>query len=333
MIWRDRPVLVTGCTGLIGAWLTQALVAQGARVVGLVRDAVPRTTFTEWDLASKIVVIRGDLADFPLLERTLAEYEIDTVFHLAALAAIPVANHTPLATFETNIRGTYHVLEACRRTSTIQRVVVASSDKAYGTQPNLPYDETDSLHGDYPYDVSKSCVDLLAQSYWKTYHLPVCITRCANMFGAGDLQWTRIVPRTIRLALRDEAPTIRSDGQFKRDYCYVQNIAEAYLTLAEQMREVGCEGEAFNFGSETPRTVLELVDTILGLMGKRQLLPAIHNTATGEIKQQWLCCEKAHRVLGWTATVGLEEGLTETIAWYTQYLEETCQITTLKSVN
>jgi CDP-glucose 4,6-dehydratase len=320
MTWRDRPVLVTGCTGLIGAWLTRELVAQGARVMGLVRDTVPRTTFTEWNLGAQIVVVRGDLSDYPLLERTLAEYEIDTVFHLAALAAIPVANRTPLATFETNIRGTYHVLEACRRTSTIQRVVVASSDKAYGEQPNLPYSETDSLHGDYPYDVSKSCVDLLAQSYWKTYRLPVCITRCANMFGAGDLQWTRIVPRTIRLALKDEAPTIRSDGAYQRDYCYVKNIADAYLTLAQQMREVGCEGEAFNFGSETPRTVLALVDTILGLMGKRHLLPSIHNTATGEIKEQWLSCAKAKRVLGWQAQIGLEAGLRETIDWYTRYL-------------
>ena len=320
MMWKDKPVLVTGCTGLIGAWLTRALVARGARVVGLVRDAVPRTTFTEWGLASQIVVIRGDLSDYPLLVRTLAEYEIDTVFHLAALAAIPVANRAPLATFETNIRGTYHVLEACRRTESIQRVIVASSDKAYGTSDHLPYVETDVLHGDYPYDVSKSCVDLLAQSYWCAYRLPVCVTRCANMFGAGDLQWTRIVPRTIRLALQDEVPTIRSDGQYKRDYCYVANIVDAYLALAVQMREVGCEGEAFNFGSETPRTVVELVTTILTLMGKTDLLPQIYNVASGEIKEQWLCCEKAKRLLGWQAAIGLEPGLKETIAWYTRYL-------------
>ena len=319
MTWQDRPVFVTGCTGLIGAWLTKELVAKGARVVGLVRDSVPRTTFTEWGLAQQITMVRGDLSDLTLLERILHEYSIDTVFHLAAQAAVPVASKQPYLTFESNIRGTYTVLEACRR-SAPTRIIVASSDKAYGDQVTLPYTEDAPLHGDYPYDVSKSCVDLLAQSYWKTYQLPVCITRCANMFGPGDLQWTRIVPRTIRLALRDAAPTIRSDGFYKRDYCYVRNIADAYLTLAEKMDET-VYGEAFNFGSETPLTVFELVEKILGKMQKGHLLPQVHNTATGEIKHQWLDCTKARTQLGWRPMWTLEEGLEATIAWYADYLE------------
>lgn len=319
--WRDRPVLVTGCTGLIGAWLTRDLVAQGARVVGLIRDRVPGTTFDEWGLDEQMIGIRGDLSDRALLERMLQEYDIDTVFHLAAQAAVPVALRDPYLTFESNIRGTYTLLEACRRAAT-KRVLVASSDKAYGEQAVLPYQETAPLHGDYPYDVSKSCVDLLAQSYWKTYKLPVCITRCANMFGAGDLQWTRIVPKTIRLALEEKAPTIRSDGFYKRDYCYVRNIADAYLTLAEQMEQRGCQGEAFNFGSETPLTVFELVTIILTKMEKTHLLPSVENTATGEIREQWLDCTKAHQRLAWHWKWSLDEGLTETIAWYTRYLEE-----------
>lgn len=320
--WRERSVLVTGCTGLIGAWLTKELVSQGARVVGLIRDRVPRSTFSEWALAKQIIGVRGELSDLTLLERLLQEYEIETVFHLAAQAAVPVAIRDPYLTFESNIRGTYTLLEACRRASP-KRVIVASSDKAYGEQAILPYQETAPLHGDFPYDVSKSCVDLLAQSYWKTYHLPVCITRCANMFGAGDLQWTRIVPKTIRLALLNQAPTIRSDGNFKRDYCYVRNIADAYLTLAQRMLDVGCAGEAFNFGSETPLTVLELVGIILQKMGKSHLLPSVENTATGEIRQQWLDATKAHELLDWSPRWTLEEGLADTIAWYTRYLEET----------
>ncbi len=322
MIWRDRPVLITGCTGLIGSWLTKELVEKEARVVGLVRDTLPRTTITMWKLAEQMVTVRGDLSNADQLQRILNEYDIDTVFHLAAQASVPFAQRDPLSTFETNIRGTYHVLEACRRQPNVKRVIVASSDKAYGDSDHLPYVETDRLHGDYPYDVSKSCVDLLAQSYFKTYKLPICITRCANMFGAGDLQWTRIVPKTIRLALRDEAPTIRSDGNLKRDYCYVHNIADAYVTLAEKMDEVGCYGEAFNFGSETPLTVLELVQVIVDKMGKGHLIADVKNTASGEIKHQYLNATKAHEQLGWWPKYSLSLGMDETIQWYTHYLEE-----------
>ena len=213
-------------------------------------------------------------------------------------------------------------MEACRRNQMVKRIVIASSDKAYGDQPVLPYTEDAPLHGAYPYDVAKCCADLLAQSYWKTYKLPVCITRCANIFGGGDLQWTRLIPRTIRAALHDEAPTIRSDGTYQRDYLYVQNIVDGYLTLAEQMDDLKCYGEAFNFGSELPRTVLEMVEIILGQMGKMHLMPNILDTAKGEIRNQYLSTVKARSVLGWTPRYSLKEGLGETIAWYTEYFEE-----------
>ena len=238
MDWAERPVLVTGCTGLVGSWLTQALIARGAKVVGLVRDGVSHNHFTRAGLAQHMTIVGGDLSEISRLERILNEYEIDVVFHLAAQAIVPLAYRNPLSTFETNIRGTYLLLEACRRNPVVKRIVVASSDKAYGDQATLPYTEDAPLKGAYPYDVAKCCADLLAQSYCHTYCLPVCITRCANIFGGGDLQWTRLIPRTIRNALFDQAPTIRSDGTFQRDYLYVKNIVEGYLLLAERMDEL-----------------------------------------------------------------------------------------------
>jgi CDP-glucose 4,6-dehydratase len=322
MTWAERPVLVTGCTGLVGSWLTGALVERGARVVGLVRDSVQRTHFTRSGLPSQITMVRGDLSDISLLERILNEYEIDTVFHLAAQAIVPIAYRNPLSTFETNIRGTYLLLEACRLHQLVKRIVVASSDKAYGDQPVLPYTEDMPLHGAYPYDVAKCCLDLLCQSYWKTYQLPVCITRCANIFGGGDLQWTRLIPRTIRAALFDQAPTVRSDGTFHRDYLYVKNIVDGYLTLAEQLEEKHLGGEAFNFGSERPLTVLEMVAIILKKMDRTHLIPQVLDTAMAEIRNQYLCTDKAVHRLGWLPRYSLESGLDETIAWYTDYFKE-----------
>ena len=320
--WSDHSVLVTGCTGLVGSWLTQALIERGAHVVGLVRDGVTHNHFTRAGLAQHMTLVSGDLSEISRLERTLNEYEIETVFHLAAQAIVPIAYRNPLSTFETNIRGTYLLLEACRRNSVVKRIVIASSDKAYGDQATLPYTEDAPLKGAYPYDVAKTCVDLLAQSYWKTYQLPVCITRCANIFGGGDLQWTRLIPKTIRNALCDHAPTIRSDGTFQRDYLYVKNIVDGYLLLAERMDELHCYGEAFNFGMERPYTVLEMVETILSQMGKTHLMPQILDTAKGEIRNQYLSTHKARSVLGWTPRYSLKDGLAETIAWYTEYFEE-----------
>ncbi len=320
--WRDRPVFVTGCTGLLGSWLTAELVEQGASVVGLVRDNVPRTNFLKLHLDQRITTIRGEIEDYFLLERILNEYEIEAVFHLAAQTIVTIANRNPVSTFETNIKGTWNLLEACRRSPTVKRIIVASSDKAYGDQKALPYQEDAPLQGAHPYDVSKSAADLLATTYWRTYRLPVCVTRCGNRFGGGDLNYNRIVPGTIRSALRNESPIIRSDGTLKRDYFYVRDAADAYLKLAEQMDGLRCHGEAFNFSLEQPMTVLEITKAILAQMKKTSLKPDIRNEASGEILNQYLSAEKARKTLGWKPRYSLAEGLTETIKWYTGYFAE-----------
>jgi len=320
--WRDRSVLVTGCTGLLGAWLSSELVRRKARVIGLVRDSMPRTNFLRLRLNEQITTVRGEIEDYFLLERVLNEYEIDTVFHLAAQSIVTIANRNPLSTFTTNILGTCNILEAVRRSATVKRLVVASSDKAYGEQKELPYKEDAPLHGVHPYDVSKTCADLLALTYWNTYRLPVCITRCGNLFGGGDLNFNRIVPGTIRTALRDESPIIRSDGTLKRDYFCVNDAADAYLMLAEQMEKLGCYGEAFNFSHERPMTVLEMTETILNLMGKASLKPLIRNDAVGEIRSQYLSAEKARTILGWKPAYSLEVELQKTIEWYKEYLAD-----------
>lgn len=318
--WRDRSVFVTGCTGLLGSWLTHELVRQGAHVVGLVRDNVPRTNFLRLRLNERIRTVRGEVENYFLLERILNEYEVDTVFHLAAQTIVTIANRNPLSTFETNIKGTWSLLEACRLSSTVRRIIVASSDKAYGEQKELPYHEDAPLRGIHPYDVSKSCADLLALTYWNTYRLPVCVTRCGNLFGGGDLNFNRIVPGTIRKALLNEPPIVRSDGTFRRDYFYVNDAADAYLMLAEQMEKLKCYGEAFNFSHEKPMTVLEITNVILRLTGKENLKPIIRNEATGEIQSQYLSAEKARKVLGWEPRYSLEADLNNTIEWYKEYL-------------
>ncbi len=320
--WRDRPVFVTGCTGLLGSWLTADLVEQGANVVGLVRDSVPRTNFLKLGLAERITLVRGEVEDSFLLERVLNEYEVEAVFHLAAQTIVTIANRNPVSTFETNIKGTWNLLEACRRSPTVKRIVVASSDKAYGDQKTLPYREDAPLQGAHPYDVSKSAADLLATTYWQTYRLPVCVTRCGNLFGGGDLNFNRIVPGTIRSALRNESPIIRSDGTLKRDYFYVRDAADAYLKLAERMDDAGCHGEAFNFSLEQPMTVLEITRAILLQMKKTNLKPDIRNEASGEILHQYLSAVKARKTLGWKPRYSLAEGLQETIQWYAEYVAD-----------
>lgn len=316
-VWRDRNVFVTGCTGLLGAWVTGTLADAGANVVGLVRDHVPRSRLVRDRLVERITVVSGAVEDAPLLERALNEYEIDTVFHLAAQTIVGIANRSPLSTFDANVRGTWNVLEACRRSPLVTSVVVASSDKAYGTQARLPYDEAMPLHGEHPYDVSKSCTDLIAASYHHTYRLPVAITRFGNFYGGGDLNFNRLVPQTIRAVIRDEAPVIRSDGTFVRDYIYIEDAAAAYVLLAERLREdATLAGEAFNFSCEQPMTVIELVDRILALMGRTELRPRVLNEASNEIRAQYLAAGKARVRLGWKPRFTLDEGLARTIAWY-----------------
>ncbi|MEG9461263.1 MAG: NAD-dependent epimerase/dehydratase family protein, partial [Bacillus amyloliquefaciens] len=257
--WKNKNVFVTGCTGLLGSCLVKELIDQGANVTGLVRDTVPKSNLYQGEQVKQMNIVQGALEDLDVIERALGEYEIDTVFHLAAQAIVGVANRNPISTFEANILGTWNILEACRRHPLIKRVIVASSDKAYGDQPVLPYDENMPLQGKHPYDVSKSCADLLSHTYFNTYGLPVCITRCGNLYGGGDLNFNRIIPQTIQLVLNGEAPEIRSDGTFIRDYFYIEDAVEAYLLLAEKMEELNLAGEAFNFSNEIQLTVLELV--------------------------------------------------------------------------
>lgn len=318
--WSERRVFVTGATGIVGSWLVKNLLAAGAYVVVLIRDADPQAELFRSGDHHKTSIVNGRLEDYLTLERAINEHEIDTVFHLAAQPIVGVAHRAPLQTFEANIRGTYHVLEACRTHSQlVSRVVVASSDKAYGTQPHLPYTEDMPLQGRYPYEVSKSCTDLLSQAYFHTYNLPVAIARCGNIYGGGDINWSRIIPGTIRSLLHGERPIIRSDGTFIRDYIYVKDVARAYMTLAEQMETAPVPGEAFNFSPERALTVLELVDIIRQIMDCEHIKPDIQNTAVGEIHSQYLDATKAKKRLGWQPQFSLTQGLTETAAWYRMF--------------
>jgi CDP-glucose 4,6-dehydratase len=319
--WKDRNVFVTGCTGMLGSWLTIALVERGANVIGLIRDLVPKSNLNWSGFNDKITIVRGEIEDYFLLERVINEYEIDTVFHLAAQTIVTIANRNPISTFEANIKGTWNILAACRRAPLVRAVVVASSDKAYGEQKKLPYDENTPLEGRHPYDVSKSCADLLCRAYFETYKLPVCVTRCGNFYGGGDLNFNRIVPGTIRSVLNNEPPVIRSDGTLVRDYFYIEDAVEAYLLLAEKMENKEIHGEAFNFSNELQITVLEMVDKILEVMGSN-LKPVILNEVTNEIKHQYLSAKKAKEMLGWKPRYTLEEGIKRTAKWYREFFAE-----------
>lgn len=317
--WNDRPVFVTGGTGLLGGWLVPKLLEQGASVTCLVRDWVPASEFVQTRLTDRVNVVRGDVRDQALQERILGEYEIDTVFHVAAQTIVGIANRNPVSTFETNIQGTWAVLEACRRSPAVRQVIVASSDKAYGEHESLPYDETMPLQGCHPYDVSKSCADLIANAYAQTYKLPVIVTRCGNFYGGGDLNWNRIVPGTIRSVVRGQKPVIRSDGKYVRDYLYVEDGAAAYMLAAERLASCPeLAGEAFNFSNETQTTTLKLVERILSVMGSN-LVPEIRNEATAEIHSQYLSAAKARKALGWFPSFDLNRGLALTVDWYREF--------------
>ncbi len=319
--WLDRPTLVTGGTGLVGGWLVRRLVEHGADVVCLVRDWVPQCELVRSGLWDRVKVVRGDVCDLATDERMLGEHEIDTVIHLAAQAIVPIANRNPLSTFETNIRGTWTLLEAARRSPRVKQIVMASSDKAYGDQDRLPYDEEMPLRGQYPYDVSKVCADLIARTYAMTFSTPVAITRCGNFYGGGDLNWNRIVPGTIRSVLRGQRPVIRSDGSYLRDYFYVEDGAAAYMLLAESLAKFpALRGEAFNFSNELRLSVSDLVSQILAQMGS-DLAPDIRNEASKEIRDQSLSAAKARTVLHWKPLFSLQEGLERTIAWYRAFFE------------
>lgn len=319
--WRDQSVLVTGATGMLGGWLVRRLLANGSSVVSLIRDWVPECELVRKGLIEKTTVVRGEVEDRGLLERTLGEYEIKTVFHLAAQTTVTIANRNPISTFETNVRGTWNMLEACRRSPRVSAIVMASSDKAYGAQTVLPYSEVMPLQGRHPYDVSKSCADLIAQTYAATYETPVTITRCGNFYGGGDLNWNRVVPGTIRSVIREQRPIIRSDGKYVRDYFYVEDGVAAYMLLAEQLTSnPQLRGHAFNFSNESQISVLDLVKLILRKMGS-DLAPEIQNQATNEIRQQYLSAARARSELKWAPQFTLDQGLERTIAWYREALK------------
>jgi len=320
-IWQGRSVLVTGATGIVGSWLVKDLLADGARVVALVYERDPRSELVRSGDLERIESVDGALEELDVLERALREHEFDTVFHLGAQTLVETAREDPLTTWETNVRGTYNLLEACRRHAPrMERIVVASSDKAYGDAELLPYTEESPLAGRSPYEASKACADVIAQSYHTTYGLPVAVARCGNVYGGGDFNWSRIVPGTIRSLLEGQRPIVRSDGTYRRDYLYVRDVARAYLDLGAAVGRDGVAGEAFNFGHERPITVLEVVDEIKRLMGREDVEPIVEDRAVGEIRDQWLSATKAHAVLGWSPHYDLETGLAETIDWYRKYL-------------
>ncbi len=318
--WRERTAFVTGATGLLGSWLVPVLLARGARVVALVRDVVPDALFYENGAGAACVQVHGDVRDGRLLERVLAEHEVDAVFHLAAQTIVEHAVRDPTNTFRSNVEGTWELLDACRRSGRPTRVVVASSDKAYGAQQDLPYREEHPLAGTHPYDVSKSCADLIALAYATTYEMPVAVTRCGNLFGGGDLNFNRLVPGVIRDALADRAPVIRSDGTLVRDFLYVEDAAEANVLLAERMDDPGSAGEAWNFSLEERLSAADMARRVLAALGRADLEFDIRGEARHELAEQSLSSAKARERLGWSARIGLDAGLERTVRWYRSYL-------------
>lgn len=317
--WENRKVFVTGGNGFLGSWLVNELLDKDAEVIVLIYEEDPRSNFYKWNLDKKTIQIRGKIEDYPLLKSIINKYEIETIFHLAAQPLVTVALRDPLHTFESNIRGTYNLLEACRHSQLIKEIIIASSDKAYGDHKKQPYTEEHALQGKHPYDVSKSCADLLAQAYSKTYKLPIIITRSGNFYGGGDLNFDRIIPHAIAQYLKNKAPELRSDGSHIRDYVYIKDVVSAYISLAENLKEKNLSGEAFNFGWGKGYSVLEIIETIRNLM-KSDIKPKILNTAKAEIQEQYLNAEKISRVIEWSPKYTIEEGLKESIEWYKDFL-------------
>ncbi|MFA5175673.1 MAG: GDP-mannose 4,6-dehydratase [Candidatus Nanoarchaeia archaeon] len=320
--WEGKNIFVTGGTGFIGTWLVKELVDKGANVCCLVKEYPKESNFLSFNLDKKTNLIFGDMLDIGLIKLCLEKYGIDTVFHLAAQPLVQIALKNPLETIETNVMGTLNILESCRLNQNVKRIVVASSDKAYGSSDKLPYDETFSLKGSYPYDVSKSCTDLVAQAYGKTYNMPVAITRFSNVYGGGDLNFDRIIPETIKHILHNEEILIRSNGKFTREFFYVKDAANAYITLAEKIQELNLKGEAFNFGTDKPVIILDLVKKIIEVSDKKDSKIKIQDIAKAEIKDQYLSSEKARKILNWEPNYSLEEGLKETYIWYKNYFKK-----------
>jgi CDP-glucose 4,6-dehydratase len=314
--WEGKRVLVTGANGFVGSWVAKELVSQGAHVVTILRDIPHRGNLKLLEIDGKVTAVPGDIVSYETVERVFTEHEIDTCFHLAAQAIVTVANRSPLSTFNSNIRGTWNILEACRNSKTLQAVVVASSDKAYGVQKVLPYTEQSPLLGQYPYDASKACADILSRSYALTYGVSVAVSRCANIYGPGDMNLSRIIPDAVRCVLLGKEFVIRSDGTPERDYLYVKDAAEAYLSLAGNLHRREIRGQAFNFGSGKPISVLALFSKIASVCGKPGVRPKVLGEAKNEIDRQFLDSSKAKQLLGWAPTYNLDQGLEETAAWW-----------------
>lgn len=320
--WRNRRVFVTGAGGFVGSWLAKTLVDAGASVTALVRDRPTPDSLDLLGLSGAVNRVLGTVTDQGLVERILNEYEIDTCFHLAAQAIVGAANRSPVSTFESNIQGTWCLLEAARRSGTVERIVVASSDKAYGDQAVLPYTEDMPLLGLSPYDASKACADILARSYYRAFDLPVVVGRLANVYGGGDLNLSRLVPGTIRSAYLAENPVIRSDGTPLRDYIHVDDAVAAYLCLGRNATADGVVGQAFNFGANQPINVLDMVEKVLVACGRSDLKPDVRGRGpiAGEITHQYLDSSAAAK-MGWAARVQFDEGLSRTVAWYMPYFK------------
>lgn len=317
--WKNKKVLITGHEGFLGSNLTRALLNCGADIFGLdIKTDRIETILTRQELKN-VNATRGSVENLFLVSGIMRDKKIEFVFHLAAQALVEKGVKRPLKTFSTNIKGTWNILEASKRNGSVRAVVIASSDKAYGIQEELPYEENFSLKGSHPYDVSKSCTDLLAHTYFNTYGLPVCTTRCGNIIGPGDFNFSRIVPDAVRSALRNRPLFIRSDGKFIRDYIYVEDVVAGYLALARKMRDANLFGEAFNFSYEKPISVLDLVKIIYRACGRK---PAyrILDRAKYEIKDQYLSSKKAQRILGWKPKHTMEEALKKTVSWYKENL-------------
>ena len=316
--WQGRRVLVTGIYGFLASHLAEELLARGAAVIGLYRDRPVDSYLQLSGLEERVTLVQGDITDLEACRRIVNEHEVQVVFHLAAQAIVGLANRSPYSTLESNVRGTYTLLEACRELrerGLVEAIVVASSDKAYGDQPELPYQEQAPLLGLHPYDASKSCADLLARMFAHTYGLPVAVTRCANLYGPGDPSRSRIVPATMLSLIRGERPIIRSDGSPLRDYLFVRDAVGAYLALAQAVAEGPAAGRAYNIGTGVPVSVLELVKQIVAVSGV-DLPPEVQNTASGEIVHQYLDVRRAAEEIGWRATTPLAEGLSATYTWY-----------------
>src|SRR3989338_2714078 len=319
--WKDKNVFVTGATGILGSWLVKKLLAEKANITILKRDHVPNSELELSGSIKKVNIVNGSLEDYWTVERALNEYEIDTCFHLAAQAIVQTANRSPVPTFESNVRGTWNLLEALRNNKLIKRIIISTSDKAYGDSEKLPYTEQTSLNGKHPYDASKSCCDIISQAYAHTYKMPVGIARCGNIYGGGDLNFNRIIPGTIKSILAGEEPVIRSDGSFVRDYFYVEDAVDAFLSLGRQLDSKEIRGEAFNFSPEQPVSVIELVQKIIKINGS-SLKPKILNEAKNEIKEQYLDCNKAKKMLSWKAKTKIDDGLKKTVQWYKAFFEK-----------